>query len=289
MKQIAGIAATVVFVLSLMSACCSIAPMSPQEAAEVQLKAADTLGIPVEKTLPRSGIVLRLIPAGAVRMGDPDIANAWPDNEILQETRLTKPFYLGEYEVTQEQWRKVMGSNPAHFKEAGVNAPVECVSWHDCTNFMAKLAELEDMSERSFRLPTEAEWEYACRAGTQTKYCYGHYLDSGMANFAGAYLSGEEQVGEFREKTMPAGQFKPNAWGLYDMHGNVSEWCADWYGDYERCATDPRGAASGSYRVIRGGSWKSIAEHCGSAYRYGCNPDQVSDRIGFRLSMTAGR
>lgn len=245
MKQIAGIAATAVFVLSLMSACCSIAPMSPQEAAEVQLKAADTLGIPVEKTLPRSGIVLRLIPAGAVRMGDPDIANAWPDNEILQETRLTKPFYLGEYEVTQEQWRKVMGSNPAHFKEAGVNAPVECVSWHDCTNFMAKLAELEDMSERSFRLPTEAEWEYACRAGTQTKYCYGHYLDSGMANFAGAYLSGEEQV--------------------------------------------PRGAASGSYRVIRGGSWKSIAEHCGSAYRYGCKPDQVSDRIGFRLSVTAGR
>jgi len=280
------------------------------EAAEAQQKAADTLGIPVEKTLAKSGIVLRLIPAGTFEMGSPkseqdhivdsvtvaiagcrEAARAIVDQETQHTVTLTKAFYLGKYEVTQGQWNKVMGSTPWKLKHAGSNAPVECVSWHDCTNFMKRLAALEGMPEGAFRLPTEAEWEYACRAGTKTTFSYGTGFDSSMANFDGnfPYPNGSGKKSEYRDTAVPVGLFQPNAWGLYDMHGNVWEWCLDWYRPYTGDATDPAGAAVGSCRVMRGGGWCFSANYCRSAYRGYNAPGHAYNDLGFRLYMSAGK
>jgi len=253
--------------------------------------AARKLGIPLEKTLAKSGIVLRLIPAGAFLMGSPASEKQRKDDEVQHTVRITKPFYMGKYEVTQGQWQKVMGNTPAKFKDVGANGPVERVSWNDCQEFLRKLEELEGLPEGSIRLPTEAEWEYACRAGTQTAFCYGDDLDSSMANFDGNYPYGNGSKGAYRESTMPVGSFKPNAWGLYDMHGNVWEWCQDWYGQYStNDAVDPRGSNLGSVHVLRGGSWcYGGARDCRSACRYVSNPGSSWIDFGFRLSLPAGQ
>ena len=192
--------------------------------------------------------------------------------------RITKPFYLGKYLVTQEQWEDVMGSNPATSR--GRRSPVETVSWDDCQEFIRKLnarfphpGPLPE-GEGVFRLPTEAQWEYACRAGSTTRYCFGDD-ESGL----GEYAWYDANSGG---KTHPVGEKKPNAWGLYDMHGNVWEWCQDWYdgGYYAKSPTDdPTGPAAGSYRVIRGGSWFDPARGCRSADRDWCAP-------GYRGSTT---
>ncbi|MCX7001814.1 MAG: formylglycine-generating enzyme family protein, partial [bacterium] len=148
---------------------------------------------------------------------------------------------------------------------------------------------LEGLPDGSMRMPTDAEWEYACRAGTQTAFCYGDDLDSSMANFNGKYPYGNGRKGEFRERTVPAGSFAPNAWGLHDMHGNVWEWCQDWYGpDTTDDAVDPRGANSGSCRVLRGGSWIYGAVDCRSARRLGFDPGGAFD-FGVRLVLPAGQ
>ena len=188
---------------------------------------------------------------------------------------LTKPFYLGKYEVTQEQWEKVMGSNPSRFK--GAKNPVEQVSWTDCQSFVAKLQ--EKVPGQTFRLPTEAEWEYACRAGTTGDYCYGDGEGS-LAEYAW-YKSNAKNT------THPVGEKKPNAWGLYDMHGNVWEWCADWYGDYSATAVDdPQGSSSGSHRMIRGGSWVNSAYGCLVANRCADYPARSGIIIGFRVTRS---
>jgi len=277
------------------------AAAATNEAVEAQRKAAETLGIPVEKTLPRSGIALRLIPAGSFVMGSTEdeqdvvmesvtyfdmtpgpstrsIVRSNLQRETAHSVTLTKAFYMGTYEVTQGQWRKVMESSSAGFNTMGDTAM--SVTWHACTNFMTKLAMLEGMPDGSFRLPTEAEWEYACRAGTKTAFCYGDKLDSTRANCM------DETYRAPHRATMLVGQFEPNAWGLYDMHGNVYEWCADWYGDYTRETTDPRGRATGSARVIRSGSWACGVGDCRSAARHGQDPAYGS---GFRLVMPAGQ
>jgi len=274
-------------------------------AVEAQLNAAKELGIPVEKTLPKSGIVLRLIPAGTFAMGSTRserdaVIDSVPegvrvelrkllDRETQHKVTLSTPFYIGKYEVTQGQWKKVMGKNPSCFTNAGDTAPVEMVSWSDCTRFMEKLAVLERMPKGSFRLPTESEWEYACRAGSKTAFCYGDDLDSSMANFNGNYPYGRGQKGEYRQKTVSVGHFEPNGWGLYDMHGNVWEWCADWYGEYREEAGDPRGPATGSGRVTRGASWNIFAAYCRSANRYYREPGLAFSHGGFRLVMPAGK
>ena len=259
--------------------------------AKAQQETAAQLRIPVEKTLPKSGIVLRLIPAGEFVMGSPTSEVGRSEHEVQHAVKISKPFYMGKYEVTQGQWQKVMGNNPAEFKKVGENGPVDQVSWHACTNFMAKLAVLEGLSAGSLRLPTEAQWEYACRAGTQTAFCYGNDLDRSMANISGVW-SGRKGVGQeeyFFKGTLPVGSFKPNAWGLHDMHGNVWEWCHDWYGPYDTDdAVDPRGAKSGSNRVLRGGSWLIFAYVCRSAFRYDYYPNFAYD-FGFRLSLPAGQ
>jgi formylglycine-generating enzyme required for sulfatase activity/predicted Ser/Thr protein kinase len=222
------------------------------------------------ETLP-NGVKLEMveIPAGSFKMGS---TNGSDDEKPVHDVTISKPFEMGKYEVTQAQWQAVMGNNPSDFK--GCNScPVERVSWDDVQEFINKLNAKNDGYE--YRLPTEAEWEYACRAGTTGDYAGN--LDS-MAWY------GENSGG----KTHPVGTKQPNAWGLYDMHGNVWEWCQDWYGAYSSNAViDPTGAISGSYRVFRGGSWRGNAAGLRSAYRGNSSPVYRYDSLGFRLVRTA--
>jgi formylglycine-generating enzyme required for sulfatase activity len=193
-------------------------------------------------------------------------------DEGAHQVTLTKPFYLGKYEVTQEQWQQIMGSNPSEFKSA--KNPVEEVSWDDCQSFIEKLR--KKVPGQTFRLPTEAEWEHACRAGTIGDYAGD--LD------AMAWYSSNSGRG-----THPVGEKKPNAWGLHDMHGNVWEWCADWYGDYPNgAAIDPTGSNTGSKRVYRGGSWCNVGPYCRSARRNWDSPGYRDFIIGFRVAAVPG-
>ncbi|MBP7050454.1 MAG: formylglycine-generating enzyme family protein [Phycisphaerae bacterium] len=266
-----------------------LAPGS-EEAQQNQRQAAQELGLPVEVRTRNTGIVLRLIPAGTFTMGSPESeAGRWDEEGPQHEVTLTRAFYCGKFEVTQGQWQQVMGSNPCYFQNAGLDAPVESVSWDDCQEFLKALCEVEGVPEGTYRLLTEAEWEYACRAGTQTPFCYGTDLDSSMANFDGEYPYGAGAEGVYRGMTTPVGSFQPNAWGLYDMHGNVWEWCEDWHGGYlSEPVTDPRGPASGGYRVSRGGSWLDIACICRCAVRYRLWPmrDDRYGLLGLRLART---
>jgi formylglycine-generating enzyme required for sulfatase activity/serine/threonine protein kinase len=199
-------------------------------------------------------------------------------NEVQHEVTLTQGFWLGKHPVTQAQWEKVMGSNSSRFR--GVGRPVERVSWDAAMSFCLRLTELERKAGRlpagmTYQLPTEAQWEYACRAGTKTAYAFGDSLNSDQANIYGG-----------PEETTNMGKYPANGWGFCDMHGNVWEWCADWYGDYPSgAARDPIGLADGSVRVLRGGSWSYSADSARSASR-DCRVPASSDSIlGFRLSL----
>jgi sulfatase modifying factor 1 len=177
-----------------------------------------------------------------------------------------------------------MGNNPSLFKHCGDDCPVEQVSWKDCQEFIRKL---NQMTSKQFRLPTEAEWEYACRAGTTTSFNTGKCLDADQANYRGDFPMPGCGKGPNRGKTMPVASFKPNAWGLYDMHVNVWEWCQDWYDDYpDGSVTDPVGPSSSGYRIRRGGSWFDFARDCRSAHRYWFTPDTRYDILGFRLALS---
>ena len=222
------------------------------------------------------GMKLRLIPAGKFMMGSPGTESNRRDNETQHGVSITKPFYLGVTEVTQEQYQKVMGTNPSQFK--GPQNPVETVFWADAVEFCRKLSAMpaEKTAGHVYRLPTEAEWEYACRSGTTTAYGFGD--DASRLGDYGWF------DGNSDSKTHPVGEKKPNAWGLYDMHGGVYEWCQDWYGAYPSgSATDPTGATSGSSRVIRGGCWGIYARYCRSANRYRNSPEFRDDYLGFRV------
>ncbi|MDP8288063.1 MAG: formylglycine-generating enzyme family protein [Candidatus Electryonea clarkiae] len=207
-------------------------------------------------------------------MGSPSDESGRDGDEGPQHQVTISSFQMMTTEVTQAQWEAVMGSNPAKFK--GSNLPVEQVSWNDVQDFLKKLNQSDP--GKGYRLPTEAEWEYACRAGTTTRY-YSGKSESDLAS-VGWYN------GNSGKKTHPVGQKKENAWGLYDMHGNVNEWCKEWYdGDYYDSSptTDPQGASSGPYRVLRGGSWGSYARGCRSALRNGTIPDNRDYVNGFRV------
>ncbi len=198
--------------------------------------------------------------------------------------RITKPFYLGVYEVTQGQYEEVMGKNPSSFK--GPDLPVESVSWEEATEFCRRLSTKEG---RFYRLPTEAEWEYACRAGTTTPFAFGETLSSEQdANFNGNGTYGGGMKGRYVKMTMPVGSYRANTWGLYDMHGNVREWCADWYGESYYATSprdDPPGPPSGSYRVDRGGGWSRGPIYCRSAGRFRHAPDAKGDNLGYRVAL----
>lgn len=215
------------------------------------------------------GIEYILIEPGTFMMGDKGIDRTKPVHEVT----ISKPYYLGKYPLTQLQWKAVMGSNPSKFK--GGDHPIVQVSWEDVQAFLGKA----NRQGTPYRLPTEAEWEYACRAGTSTAYSFG---DNEIDLDDYAWYS--KNAGK---ETHPVGEKKPNPWGLYDMHGNVWEWVNDWYGDYEiDSVTDPQGPEKGSYRVIRGGGWSFIPAGLRSADRYGARPGIRLGHLGFRLVRT---
>lgn len=224
------------------------------------------------------GMEFVLIPAGSFMMGaDKNFEDASDSETPKHKVTISKPFYLGKYEVTQAQWAAVMGGNPSQFK--GRSNPVDSVSWDDVQVFIKRLNAKEGGNR--YRLPAEAEWEYAARAGTESTYSFGDDADS-----LGQYAWYDGNSGE---KTHPVGQKQPNAWGLYDMHGNVWEWVQDWYGEnyYRRSpGTDPKGPSTGSYRMARGGGWADSAGGCRSAFRNGYTPDSRISSYGFRLALS---
>ena len=221
------------------------------------------------------------IPGGKFLMGSPRSEKQHYDSESPQHWVTVPEFFMGKYQVTQAQWQAVMGNNPSYFK--GENRPVENVSWYDCVEFCKKLSPIIG---RECRLPTEAEWEYACRAGTTTPFYFGETITSDLANYYGNYTYANESQGVYREETTPVGQFPPNAFGLYDMHGNVWEWCLDsWHDNYQKAPTDGRAWRENdndSY-IIRGGSWDIFAFICRSAYRMSYDPVARVSNSGFRV------
>ncbi len=241
---------------------------------------------PSGKTFTNSiGMTFVQIPAGTFMMGSPSSESGRDNDENQHRVTLTQPFYLQTTEVTQGQWKAIMGSNPSYFDSCGNDCPVEQVSWNDCQEFIRKLNQRE--GNGTYRLPTEAEWEYACRAGTTTPFNTGNCLSANEANYDGNYPYMGCSRGQYRKKTVSVGSFSPNAWGLYDMHGNVWEWCQDWKGDYPGgSVTDPEGPSSGQYPVIRGGSWSHNAGNCRSADRNISTPDYRSRFNGFRVAWT---
>jgi formylglycine-generating enzyme required for sulfatase activity len=220
------------------------------------------------------------ISPGSFMMGSPKEEKLRQDNETQHKVTLTKGFYMGVYTVTQEEWQAVMGKNPSSFK-GEKNLPVEQVSWEDCQEFIKKLREKD---KKPYRLPTEAEWEFACRAGTKTPFHFGETISTDQANYNGKFTYGDGKKGVYREKTTPVGSFPANAWGLHDMHGNVWQWCQDWYGDYpQKDVVDPQGPDVGKERVLRGGSWLDIPWSCRSASRGRLEPGVRSYVYGLRV------
>ena len=241
---------------------------------------------------------LALIPAGRFQMGSPADEIQRNADEWMHEVSITKSFYLGVFEVTHGQYQRIMGVNPSFFAEKGPGKlrvvdqdtsahPVERVSWLDAVEFCKKLSNKEG---KTYRLPTEAEWEYACRAGTKTVFHVGNHFNSNLGNINGLSYSsyGKEESGPFWRSTTKGGEYRANAFGLYDMHGNVQEWCSDWYAaDYYKSSPmeDPMGPVAGTERVMRGGGWPSSAKACRSAARNHLPPDEKNYTSGFRVVM----
>lgn len=234
---------------------------------------------------PLAGLTFVRIPAGDFIMGSPSHEPTRRSDEKPHRVVITRPFYMSTTELTQAQWITVMGYNPSFFRDDGLQAPVERVSWNDVQLF---LQHLNARGEGHFRLPTEAEWEYACRAGTRTAFAFGDRLSTDQANYDGRYPLPGQGRGTFRAKTIPVASFPPNRWGLYDMHGNVWEWCADEYCPYQEGATrDPVNRCGSPYNVIRGGSWYFGADSARSALRYTHEPRLRGFSIGFRVVREA--
>jgi formylglycine-generating enzyme required for sulfatase activity len=258
------------------------------------------------------GVVMKLvgIKPGKFTMGTPkneqiavkkqfgDIAGNYAANETLHEVEITKPFYMGVYEVTQAEYEKVMGTNPSKFSPKGFGKeavagmdtsrfPVDSVSWQDAMSFCEKMSK---RFKKKFDLPTEAEWEYACRAGTTDPFHFGQALSSKEANISGDSTYGAVAKGPDLQRTTKVGSYEPNAFGLYDLHGNVREWCKDWLdrGYYDKSPRqDPQGPADGQDRALRGGSWYDGAVSARSAARAWAEPSDAKSHFGFRVVVRA--
>lgn len=219
-----------------------------------------------------------VIPAGAFTMGSPLNEKDRELQESRHAVNLSRAFELGRYEVTQGQWRRLMGSNPSHFSARGDDFPVESVNFHDIEAFLQRLN--AGQASRTFRLPTEAEWEYGCRAGAGTAFSVGETLSLSQANF----LPAASAPGR---GTTRVGSFGPNAWGLSDMHGNVWEWTADDYCPYpDTAVTDPQPHCDSGLKVIRGGSWYFGADSARCALRYTHPPKELGRSLGFRVAAS---
>jgi formylglycine-generating enzyme required for sulfatase activity len=261
------------------------------------------------------GMKFRLIPAGKFIMGSPKTEEDLDHDEEQHEVTITKAFWMGVNQVTQMQYKKVMGNNPSFNQGNKVqgdssNHPVEMVSWNEALEFCKRLSKRpkEKKAGRLYRLSTEAEWEYACRAGTKTTYSFGESSQS-LGDYAWfGNNSGRKELDsdalwakmknnpqEYADTissvscaTHPVGEKKPNSWGLYDMHGNVWEWCSDWYGEYPKSAvSDPSGPNEGSSRVYRGGCWILGGEFCRSALRNWSTPSIRHNNLGFRVALSS--
>ena len=239
-----------------------------------------------------------LVPGGAFTMGSPDDEPDHEDDEGPQREVIVPSFFMGRYPVTQAQWQagvslpkveRDLEENPSYFK--GDNHPIDTVSWYDAVEFCQRLAK---HTKRPYRLPTEAEWEYACRAGTQTPFYFGDTIGTDVANYDGNYTYGEGEKGDYLEAATPVNKFGiANGFGLSDMHGNVWEWCEDcWHSNYEGAPTDGSAWIEGGdadYRVQRGGSWFYFPRYCRSARRVNFTPDNRSNYSGFRVVSSAPR
>jgi len=285
-------------------------------------KVLRSLGIvPGKKVQPPSNELLNslamkfvLIKPGTFKMGSPDTEPGRYKDEVLHEVTLTSGFYMQTTQVTVGQWRQFAkdagykseaetgdgaytGTGSEWKKQKGIywdnpgfaqtdSHPVTCVSWNDAQRLIEWLSKKEG---KVYRLPTEAQWEYACRAGTTTPFAFGNCLSTQEANYNGNYPLEGCPKGEYRGKTTPVASLKANAWGLYDMHGNVWEWCVEWFKDYPTgSVVDPPGPNTGAFRVLRGGGWDDDAGFCRSARRLGA-PDSRFGFVGFRLVLPSGQ
>lgn len=246
----------------------------------------------MEKAVANSlDMTFMLIPAGTFTMGSPADEEGRKRNETQHEVTIGKPFYMQTTEVTVKQWRDIMGS-PFFFKKSGTDdMPVTSVSWDDCMEF---LHNLNARNEGVYRLPTEAEWEYACKGGKASIFGWGESIDCTKAMYAnnrlkaGDCLKFVKSKGLATDEPAPVKSFAPNGWGLYDMTGNVWEWCQDWYGPYPKGPTvDPKGPLSGSEKVRRGGSWYGPWQRCRCANRNYSHPASRYQTTGFRLVREA--
>jgi uncharacterized protein (TIGR02996 family) len=279
----------------LLGTCCE--PDAHPERANWQRRAVELLGAGVVPCVPQHTLTLpggvpligSFVPPGSFLMGGTE----YDDEKPVHRRTLTDGFFLGVYPVTQSQWSAVMGTDPSHFK--GPNRPVEQVSWDECQEFCAKLTAHAGGSAtvrlpsaglsacRQVGIPTEAEWECACRAGTTTHYHFGDVLNTDIANYDGTETWNGSPEGVYREETTDAGMFPPNPWGLYDMHGNVYEWCADQYRPYSADEQqDKIEESNNNSRVVRGGSWSGYPHGCRAAYRNGRAPAVRINYCGFR-------
>ncbi len=233
-----------------------------------------------------NGVTLEMvqIPGGTFMMGSPE-GEGYGDESPLHQVTVPK-FFMGKYAVTQAQYQAIMGNNPSTFK--GEKRPVEQVSWDEAVEFCEKLSQ---KTEHTYRLPSEAEWEYACRAGTTTPFYFGETITTDLVNYNGNFPYGSVPKGEYREETTNVGKFPPNSFGLYDMHGNVWEWCKDVYnGNYIDAPTDGSPWLIGNdnnKRLLRGGSWFNSARHCRSAYRNSLARAYRGYNVGFRVVAVA--
>lgn len=229
------------------------------------------------------------IPSGEFLMGTPANEQGRNGDEAPQHLVKINNFFLGKYPITQGQYQAVMGENPAFFQ--GNNKPVENLSWFEAMSFCVKLSSL---TGKKFRLPTEAEWEYACRAGTNTPFSYGTTITADLVNYKANFGYGEGGKGYWRQETTQVGNFPANGFGLYDLHGNVWEWCADhWHENYEQAPNDGSiwldtdSEDDQQPRVIRGGSWDDTAFYCRAGVRMWTLPQLKGKLIGFRVACSA--
>jgi formylglycine-generating enzyme required for sulfatase activity len=259
-----------------------------------------------------SGDEFVLIRGGTFTMGSPT-TEAWREKDEVQHRVTLRNFYMGKYEVTQASYREVMGNNPS--ESQGATLPVENISWLEAVQYCNARSVKEGLTPaytinaenvrwnqnaNGYRLPTEAEWEYACRAGTTTPFNTENSISPEQSNYFGHYPYTiednyfaqnklETRPGEYRQRPVPVGSFAANKWGLFDMHGNAGEWCWDWYGGYGSGAqTNPTGPEAGTMHVSRGGGWNDFAKHIRSAYRCANPPSHKMFNLGFRLVRSAG-
>ena len=248
-------------------------------ATAAQADYATKAKLPVEVQTTKANISMRLVPPGSFMMGSPETEPYHKDSEVLHRVTLTRPFYISATEVTEGTWKRVMGA--AH-GGPGVNEqlPVEKVTYQDCIDFLKKLCALEGVPEETYTLPTEAQWEFACRAGTQSPYYFGAALEPTQAVF------GKQNTGE--SGRVPVHTFAPNAFGLFEMHGNVAEWCKDWWEQASQRVpqVDPTGAQPGEFKIVRGGAWDKVVTFCRSASRANLPPSYAWETVGFRVVRT---